>query len=104
MSGKMNANTLLWCAAKAGLTADLVSAGGQRLNVSKPIQNARVIDRLLIADDMTFFAIPPSASGVAVYFGNDELCCFDRVIDRGNPPSGGDLLVPFTNGIMELKI
>jgi hypothetical protein len=99
---KVHGQTIVKILATAKLTAGLLSPGDNLIGETKPIQNLRAVGNALHGDDLTFFAVPARVSTVVVYCGKDELTRFDNVADSSNAPMGGDLLVPFSQGIVEI--
>ena len=96
----VNMATVLMQLAKAPLKADLMRADGRRLGQEKKLVNARFANDRLVADDVTFFALPARVSALVILLDGQELATITGIIDASASPVGGDLLVPLSGGFL----
>lgn len=74
-----------------------------RSGIGQKLQNLRIADDILYADDMKFPAVRSRVGAVVVAMkGGRVLMYIDDVVDSVKSPRGGNVTVPFSQGIIVL--
>lgn len=74
-----------------------------RSGIGQKLQNLRIVDDVIYADDMKFPAVRSSVGALVVAMkGGRVLTYNDGIVDSVKSPRGGDVTVPFSQGIIAL--
>lgn len=92
--------TILKVLATARLTADLRLAGGRMLGQAKPLKGVKAVGTKLVADDLTFYALPARVAALCIKANGLDLMETTDIADDSRAPVGGDLLLPLSGGFL----
>ena len=68
--------------------------------IGQVLRNKRVVDGVFYADDMTFPAVKTRVGACVVCVDQRVLVYQDGIVDSPTDPKGGDVTVPFSNGVL----
>jgi hypothetical protein len=74
-----------------------------RSGIGQKLQNLRIVDDVLYADDMRFPAVKSSVGALVVVMRDGRVLTYnDDIVNSVKSPRGGDVTVPFSQGIIAL--